>query len=75
MDNQTNNLLRLTMKDRDAGVAVLGRAFAEYEMLQHYFKDETERHAVANTFCFIALSVCLKSVSYTHLTLPTKRIV
>jgi len=60
MNNQTNKLLRLTRKDRDAGVAVLGRAFAEYEMLRYYFQDETERHAIAVTFGFIALSVCLK---------------
>jgi ribosomal protein S18 acetylase RimI-like enzyme len=60
MNNQTNKLLRLTRKDRDAGAAVLGRAFTEYELLQYYFPDETERQAVAVTFGFIALSVCLK---------------
>lgn len=60
MNDQTNKLLRLTRKDRDAGAAVLGRAFTEYELLQYYFQDETERHAVAVTFGFIALSVCLK---------------
>jgi ribosomal protein S18 acetylase RimI-like enzyme len=53
-------LLRLTKKDRDAGAAVLGRAFAEYELLQYYFQDETRWRAVAQTFGFIALSVCLK---------------
>ena len=60
MNEQTNKLLRLTRKDRNAGAAVLGRAFTEYEMLRYYFQDEAERHAVAVTFCFIALSVCLK---------------
>jgi len=60
MNDQTNKLLRLTRKDRDAGAAVLGRAFTEYEMLRYYFQDEAERHAVAVTFGFIALSVCLK---------------
>jgi ribosomal protein S18 acetylase RimI-like enzyme len=60
MNHQTNKLLRLTRKDRDAGAAVLGRAFTEYEMLRYYFQDEAERHAVAVTFGFIALSVCLK---------------
>ena len=60
MNDQTNKLLRLTRKDRDAGAAVLGRAFTEYELLRYYFQDETERHAVAVTFGFIALSVCLK---------------
>ena len=60
MNDQTNKLLRLTKKDRDAGAAVLGRAFTEYELLQYYFQDETERHAVAVTFGFVALSVCLK---------------
>jgi hypothetical protein len=60
MNEQTNKLLRLTRKDRDAGAAVLGRAFTEYEMLRYYFQDEAERHAVAVTFGFIALSVCLK---------------
>jgi len=29
-------------------------------MLRYYFQDEAERHAVAVTFGFIALSVCLK---------------
>ena len=60
MNEQTNKLLRFTRKDRNAGAAVLGRAFTEYEMLRYYFQDEAERHAVAVTFCFIALSVCLK---------------
>jgi ribosomal protein S18 acetylase RimI-like enzyme len=60
MNDQTNKLLRLTRKDCDAGAAVLGRAFTEYELLQYYFQDEAERHAVAVTFGFVALSVCLK---------------
>jgi ribosomal protein S18 acetylase RimI-like enzyme len=60
MDSQTGGLLRLTVKERDAGAAVLGRAFAEYVLLRYYFRDETQRCAVANTFCFIPLSVCLK---------------
>lgn len=60
MNDQTNKLLRLTRKDLDAGVAVLGRAFTEYELLQYYFQDEMERHAVAVTFGLVALSVCLK---------------
>ena len=60
MNDQTNKLLRLIRKDRDAGAAVLGRAFAEYELLQYYFPDEAERHAVAVTFGFIALSICLR---------------
>ena len=60
MNNLTNKLLRLTKKDRDAAAAVLGRAFTEYELLRHYFQDEKKRCAVAQTFCFIALSVCLK---------------
>jgi len=60
MNDQTNKLLRLTRKDRDAGAAVLGRAFTEYELLRYHFQDKTERHAVAVTFGFVALSVCLK---------------
>jgi len=60
MDNQNGELQRLTLKERDAGAAVLGRAFAEYDLLRYYFPDETQRSAVANTFCFIGLSVCLK---------------
>ena len=60
MDDQTSELLRLTLKERDAGAAVLGRAFAEYELLRYYFPDKTQRHAVADTFGFIALSIGLK---------------
>jgi ribosomal protein S18 acetylase RimI-like enzyme len=60
MDNQNGELLRLALKERNAGAAVLGRAFAEYELLRYYFHDETQRRAVADTFVFIALSVCLK---------------
>lgn len=60
MDDQTSELLRLTLKERDAGAAVLGRAFTEYELLRYYFPDKTERRAVAYTFGFIALSICLK---------------
>ncbi len=58
--HQNGGLLRLTLRERDAGAAVLGRAFAEYEFLRHYFPDEAQRHAVADTFVFLALSVCLK---------------
>jgi len=57
---QTSKLVRLTWKDRDAAAAVLGRAFTEYELLRYYFPDEKQRPAAARTFCFIALSVCLK---------------
>ena len=60
MNDQTNKLLRLARKDRDAAAEVLGRAFAEYELLRYHFQDKTERHAVAVTFGFVALSVCLK---------------
>ena len=60
MDNQNGELLRLTLKERGVGTAVLGRAFAEYELLRYYFPDETERRAAADTFVFIGLSVCLK---------------
>jgi len=60
MDNQNGELLRLTLKERDAGTAVLGRAFTEYELLRYYFHNEIKRRAVADTFGFIALSVCLK---------------
>jgi ribosomal protein S18 acetylase RimI-like enzyme len=60
MNNQNGELLRLTLKERDAGAAVLGRAFAEYELFRYYFPDETERRATADTFSFIVLSVCLK---------------
>jgi ribosomal protein S18 acetylase RimI-like enzyme len=60
MDNQNGNLLRLTLKERDAGAAVLGRAFAEYELFRYYFPDERERCAAAGTTGFIALSICLK---------------
>lgn len=60
MNNQTNKLLRLTWRERDAGAAVLGRAFTEYKLLQYYFHNEKERRAVAVTLSFIELSVCLK---------------
>ena len=60
MNDQTNKLLRLTLKERDGGTMVLGRAFTEYELFQYYFRDETKRRAVAETFGFIALSICLR---------------
>jgi ribosomal protein S18 acetylase RimI-like enzyme len=60
MDNQDGDLLRLTLREREAGAAVLGRAFAEYEFLRYYFPDENQRHAMADSFVLIALSVCLK---------------
>jgi ribosomal protein S18 acetylase RimI-like enzyme len=60
MDNQNGELLRLTLKERDAGAAVLGRAFAEYELFRYYFRDETERRAAADTFALVSVSLCLK---------------
>jgi ribosomal protein S18 acetylase RimI-like enzyme len=60
MDDHNGELLRLTLKERGAGAAVLGRAFAEYEVLRHYFPDETQRHIIASTFVLIGLAVCLK---------------
>jgi ribosomal protein S18 acetylase RimI-like enzyme len=59
-NNQSGGLLWLTPKERHAGAAVLGRAFAEYEVLRHYYPDETQRHTIANTFVLIGLAVCLK---------------
>ncbi len=60
MDNQNGGLLRLTLKERNAAAEVLGRAFTEYELFRYYFNDKTQRQAVASTFCFIGLSLCLK---------------
>jgi GNAT superfamily N-acetyltransferase len=60
MDDQNGELLRLTLKERDAGAAVLGRAFTEYELFRYYFRYATERHAAADRLSFIELSVCLK---------------
>jgi len=60
MDNENGGLLRLTSKERHAGAAVLGRAFAEYDVLRYYFPDERQRHTIVSTFVFIGLSVCLK---------------
>jgi ribosomal protein S18 acetylase RimI-like enzyme len=60
MNDHTGELLRLTLKERDAGAAVLGRAFTEYELFRCYFQDETERRAAADTFAFISVSLCLK---------------
>lgn len=60
MDNQNGELLRLTPKERDAGAAVLGRAFAEYELFRYYFPDERERSAAAGTYALVSLAVCLK---------------
>jgi ribosomal protein S18 acetylase RimI-like enzyme len=60
MANRNDELLRLTLKERDAGAAVLGRAFAEYELLRYYFHEQMQRRAVADTFASISLSVCLK---------------
>jgi ribosomal protein S18 acetylase RimI-like enzyme len=60
MDSKNGELLRLTLKERDAGAAVLGRAFTEYELFRHYFQDETERRAAADTFASVSLALCLK---------------
>ena len=60
MDNQNGELLRLTPKERDAGAAVLGRAFAEYELFRYYFPDETQRRTAAGAYALISLAVCLK---------------
>jgi ribosomal protein S18 acetylase RimI-like enzyme len=60
MDNHDGELLRLTLKERAAGAAVLGRAFTDYELFRHYFRDERERRAAADRLSFIALSVSLK---------------
>jgi hypothetical protein len=37
-----------------------GHVFAEYELLRRYFPDERQRQAMADTFCSIGLSVCLR---------------
>jgi ribosomal protein S18 acetylase RimI-like enzyme len=60
VNDHTGELLRLTLKERDAGVAVLGRAFTEYELFRYYFHDQTERRAAADSFAFISISLCLK---------------
>jgi len=60
MDNQNSELLRLTLKERDAGAAVVGRAFSEYELFRYYFPDERERRAAAESYAFVSLAVCLR---------------
>jgi ribosomal protein S18 acetylase RimI-like enzyme len=60
MDNRNGELLRLTLNERDDGAAVLGRAFAEYELLRYYFPDEIQRRAVADTCGLTSVSLCLK---------------
>jgi ribosomal protein S18 acetylase RimI-like enzyme len=60
MDERSRELLRLTVKERDAAALVLGRAFSDYELFQYYFPDKRERRAVADTFGFISVSVCLR---------------
>jgi ribosomal protein S18 acetylase RimI-like enzyme len=60
MSNRAGELIRLTVKERDAGADVLGRAFAEYELLRYYFPDETQRRTAADTLGFMAVSVCLR---------------
>jgi ribosomal protein S18 acetylase RimI-like enzyme len=60
MHSETGELVRLTRKERDAGAAVLGRAFAGYNLLRYYFPDEIERQAVADGFAHTTVSVCLK---------------
>jgi ribosomal protein S18 acetylase RimI-like enzyme len=60
MNNRSDGLLKLTHKDRNAGAAVLQRAFTEYELLRYYYRDEKQRYAVARLFGLTALSVCLK---------------
>lgn len=60
MNDGAGELTRLTPKERDAGAAVLGRAFAEYELFRYYFHDEKERNTAATTFSLISISVCLK---------------
>ncbi len=58
--NLAEDLLLLNWRDRQAASSVAGRAFAEYELLQHFFPNETEGQAIAETFSLIAISVCLK---------------
>jgi len=53
-------MLRLNRKDKNAGAAVLQQAFAEYELLRYYYRDEKQRYAIARLFGLTALSVCLK---------------
>jgi ribosomal protein S18 acetylase RimI-like enzyme len=60
MEAQTGGLFRLSLKERAAGAAVLGRAFTEYELLRHYFPDESERHAAADRLGLLTVSICLK---------------
>jgi ribosomal protein S18 acetylase RimI-like enzyme len=60
MNNRTYGLLKITSKDRNAGAAILQRAFAEYELLRYYYRDEKQRYAVARLFGLTTLSVCLK---------------
>jgi ribosomal protein S18 acetylase RimI-like enzyme len=60
MSERPSRLVRLTTKDRDAGVAVLGRAFAKYELFRYYFRDEKEQRAAADMFSFMSVYVSLK---------------
>jgi len=60
MNERPGKLIRLTAKERDAGAAVLGRAFTEYELFRYYFPDEKQRRAGADMFSSISMSVSLR---------------
>jgi len=60
MDASPQELLRLSLDERDTGAAVLGRAFAGYDLFKYWFPDERERLAASTTISLISVSVCLK---------------
>jgi len=60
MNTQPGSLRRLGAKDRSAAVAVAAKAFKDYHMLEYFYPDAPRRHAIAETFIFITISVCLK---------------
>ncbi|MDD5486151.1 MAG: GNAT family N-acetyltransferase [Dehalococcoidales bacterium] len=60
MNTPPDGLRRLALKDRNAAVALAAKAFRDYRMLEYFYPDAPRRHAIAETFIFITLSVCLK---------------
>jgi len=55
-----DGLRRLTARDRSAAAEVAAKAFKDYVMLEYFYPDAPSRHAIAETFTFIAVAVCLK---------------
>ena len=74
MEKQFYNFVK-EVYDKQLGVEGIAIADGEKILMEHHFTPDQARNIYSHTKSYMSTAVGLATVSYTHLTLPTNRLV